>query len=92
VHYTTSDARSGTLAARREPPCLTYIHRLMEMGDNGRPHTDGCSNFAYVHSPIDGKLWAEHWTVNHAGEWVIGAAYVPHPHTDWRAGSQVLTR
>jgi hypothetical protein len=40
-----------------------------------------------------------HWTVNHAGQWIIGAVYVPHPHglyshphMDWRAGSRVLMR
>ena len=64
----------------------------MEMGDNGPSDTDGRGNFAYVRSPIDGRLWAVHWTVSQPGEWIIGAVYVPHPHIDWRAGSRVLTR
>jgi hypothetical protein len=36
-------------------------------------------------------LWAVHWTVNHANEWIIGAVYVPHPELDWPAGSRLFT-
>jgi hypothetical protein len=82
LHYTASDASLiGHLGGetRAAVPFLAYIHRLMEMSDNGPSHTDGRSNFAYVRSPIDGRLWA-------------GAVYVPHPHMDWRASSRVLTR
>jgi hypothetical protein len=72
-------------------PFVAYIYRLMEMGE-GASHTDGRSNFAYVRSPVDRRLWAIHWSVNFANEWTIGAVYVPHPQLDWRADSYVLTR
>jgi hypothetical protein len=54
LHYTTSD---GSLIEhlggepRAAKPFLAYIHRLMEMSDNGSSHTDGRSNFAYMRSP-----------------------------------------
>jgi hypothetical protein len=70
---------------------LAYIYRLMEMGEGGAGHTDWRSNFAYVRSPIDRRLWAVHWTVNYADEWNIGAVYVPHPDLDWRSGSRLFT-
>jgi hypothetical protein len=72
-------------------PFLAYIHAMMQMGDAGAGHTDWRSNFAYVRSPIDLRLWAVHWTVNSAGEWNIGAVYVPHAELDWRSGSRVFT-
>lgn len=72
-------------------PFIAYIYRLMEMGERAS-HTDGRSNFAYVRSPVDWRLWAVHWSVNFANEWTIGAVYVPHPHLDWRSDSYVLTR
>jgi hypothetical protein len=72
-------------------PALVYIHRIMEMSDEGGGHTDWRSNFAYVRSPIDQKLWAVHWTVNYVNEWSIGAVYVPHPDLDWRSGSRLFS-
>lgn len=69
---------------------LAYIHRVMGMGDEGPSHTDWRSNFAYVRSPIDRRLWAVHWTVNYANEWTIGAVYVPHAQLDWRSGSRLF--
>jgi hypothetical protein len=72
-------------------PFLAHIHHVMEMGDAAVGHTDGRSNFAYVRSTVDGRLWAVHWTVNHADEWIIGAVYVPHPELDWPAGSHLFT-
>lgn len=69
---------------------LTYVYRLMEMGETGPSHLDGRSNVAYVRSPIDRKLWAVHWSVNGAHEWTIGAVYVPHPDMDWRSGSRLF--
>lgn len=66
-----------------------HIYGLMEMHE-GPSHTDGRSNFAYMRSPVDQRLWAVHWSVNFANEWTIGAVYVPHPHMDWRSGSYLL--
>jgi hypothetical protein len=72
-------------------PFLAYIHHVMETGDAAVGHADGRSNFAYVRSTVDGRLWAVHWTVNHADEWIIGAVHVPHPELDWPAGSRLFT-
>jgi hypothetical protein len=72
-------------------PFLAYIHAIMEMGDAGVGHTNWRSNFAYVRSPVDQRLWAVHWWVNDANEWCVGAVYVPHPAMDWRLGSRVFT-
>ena len=69
---------------------LSNIHGLMALGENASNHLDGQSNFAYVRSPVDHRLWAVHWSVNSAKEWIIGAVYVPHPHIDWRAGSRLF--
>jgi len=71
-------------------PFLAYIHYLMELGDGGPSHTDWRSNFAYVRSPIDQRLWAIHWTVNYSNEWNIGAVYVPHADLDWPSGSRLF--
>ena len=71
-------------------PFLAYIHHLMELGDGGPSHTDWRSNFAYVRSPVDQRLWAIHWTVNYSNEWNIGAVYVPHADLDWRSGSRLF--
>ena len=71
-------------------PFLAHIHRVMAMGTEGAGHTDWRSNFAYMRSPVDGRLWAVHWTVNYAGEWNIGTVSVPHEHLDWRAGSRLF--
>jgi hypothetical protein len=71
-------------------PYLAYIHRVMALGENGPSHVDWRSNFAYMRSPIDRRLWAVHWNVNNANEWNIGAVYVPHPHMDWRFDSRVF--
>ena len=62
----------------------------MAMGTEGASHTDWRSNFAYMRSPVDRRLWAVHWTVNYAGEWNIGTVSVPHEHLDWRAGSRLF--
>ena len=70
---------------------LACIHHLMELGDNGPSHLDWRSNFAYLRSPVDRRIWAVHWTVNYAGEWNIGAVYVPHPQMDWRSGSRLFS-
>jgi hypothetical protein len=94
LQYTTGD-KSLIKALRGEEhaavPFLAYIHRVMEMGEGAAGHTDWRSNFAYVRSPIDQRLWAVHWTVNYANEWNIGAVYVPHPHLDWRSGSHFFS-
>jgi hypothetical protein len=63
----------------------------MEMGEEGPGHTDWRSNFAYVRSPIDGRLWAVHWSVNYENEWAIGAVYVPHSHLDWHSDSRLFS-
>jgi hypothetical protein len=73
-------------------PFLAYVYRLMEMNGEGPSHTDWQSNFAYVRSPIDQRLWAVHWTVNQSGDWNIGAAYVPHQQLDWRSGSRIFSK
>lgn len=70
---------------------IAYVHRIMELDDEGPSHLDWRSNFTYARSPLDGRLWALHWNLNHANEWNIGAVYVPHPHLDWRAGSRLFT-
>jgi hypothetical protein len=71
-------------------PFLTYIHRVMAMGKKGPSHLDWQSNFAYIRSPVDRRLWAVHWTVNYENEWNIGAVNVPHEHLDWRSGSRLF--
>lgn len=69
---------------------LSAIHRVMARGLRGDNHTDGKSNFAYARSPVDGRVWAIHWTLNEAGEWVVGAVFVPHPDIDWPAGARLF--
>ncbi len=69
---------------------LSAIYRLIAGDDRRDSHTDGQSNFAYARSPVDGRLWAIHWTLDAAGEWVIGAVYVPHPDLDWPAGARLF--
>lgn len=69
---------------------LSAINRLIARGSRGDSHTDGKSNFAYARSPVDGRLWAIHWTLNAPGEWVIGAVFVPHPDIDWPAGARLF--
>jgi hypothetical protein len=66
---------------------LSTIHHLIS---HGTSHVDRQSNFAYARSPVDGRLWAVHWTSNAAGEWVIGAVFVPHPDLDWPAGARLF--
>jgi hypothetical protein len=70
---------------------LAHIHHLMELSDKGPSHLDWRSNFAYMRSPIDHRVWAVHWNVNYANEWNIGAVYVPHPHLDWQSGSRLFS-
>jgi hypothetical protein len=69
---------------------LSTIHRLIARGSRGDSYTNGKSNFAYARSPVDGRLWAIHWTLNEASEWVVGAVYVPHPDLDWPAGARLF--
>jgi hypothetical protein len=91
--YTTGDkSLIKALGGEQEAtvPFLAYIHHLMELGDEGPGHTDWRSNFAYVRSPVDQRLWAIHWNVNYANEWNIGAVYVPHADLDWRSGSRLF--
>ena len=71
-------------------PYLTYIHRVMAMGERGPAHVDGRSNFAFARSPVDRRLWAVHWNTSYVDEWVIGAVNVPHPHLDWRLDSRLF--
>jgi len=63
----------------------------MELGNKGPSHLDWRSNFAYMRSPVDGRMWAVHWTVNYANEWNFGAVYVPHSELDWRSGSRLFS-
>ena len=69
---------------------LCNVYRLMKMGGDGPCHVDWQSNFAYVRSPVDRRLWAVHWSVNYENEWTIGAATVPHPFADWPTGALVF--
>ena len=70
---------------------LPHIHHFLVLGGKGPSHLDGRSNFAYVRSDMDGRLWAVHWNVNSANEWNIGAVFVPHPLLDWRSGSRLFS-
>lgn len=70
---------------------LAHVYQLMEMGENGPSHVDWQSNFAYVRSPIDKKLWAVHWSMNYQNEWTIGAVVVPHRYVGWPSGSRLFT-
>jgi hypothetical protein len=95
LRYTTGDGSLiNAVGGERNAvlPFLAYVHRVMEMGDAGVGHTDWRSNFAYMRSPVDQRLWAVHWTVNYANEWNIGAVQVPHEALDWRAGSRLFAR
>lgn len=82
-----------SLGGERKAPLsfLAHVHQLMEMGENGPSHVDWRSNFAYVRSPIDRKLWAIHWSMNYHHEWTIGAVVVPHRYVDWPSGSRLFT-
>jgi len=91
--YTLGDASllkalGGTEAA--SATTLSAIYRVMALGEAGGSHTDWRSNLAYVRSPVDGRLWAIHWTVGHHGGWSIAAVHVPHSHLDWRSGTRVF--
>jgi len=95
LRYTTGDrSLFKVLGGEQEAvvPFLAYIYRIMEMAEEGPGHIDWRSNFAYVRSPVDQRLWAVHWSVNYANEWTIGAVTVPHPDLDWRAGSRLFSR
>lgn len=70
---------------------VAHVYAVMVLGEAGASHTDWRSNIAYVRSPVDYRLWAVHWSVNHSGEWTIGAVYVPHAALDWAAGTRVLS-
>jgi hypothetical protein len=82
----TLDGQQGGGACR-----LANIYSLMALGEKASNHLDGQSNFAYVRSPVDRRLWAVHWLVNSTGEWIIGSAQVPHPEVGWRVGSRLFT-
>jgi hypothetical protein len=80
-------------AQRESNQCfMAQIFRLMELADSGICHVDGQSNFSYMRSPVDRKLWAVHWSVNALNEWTVGAVFVPHPQLDWRSGSRLFNR
>jgi len=70
---------------------LANIHNLMTLGEKASNHLDGQSNFAYVSSPVDRRLWGVHWLVNSTNDWIIGSVQVPHPAIDWRGGSCLFT-
>jgi hypothetical protein len=94
LRYTVGDASlvKALRATHRDGVFrLAHVYSLMEMGGDSGCHTDWRSNFAYVRSPLDRRLWAVHWSVNHAGEWSIGAVYVPHADLDWVAGSRLFS-
>jgi hypothetical protein len=93
LRYTMGDASLAKAFAGGDKAAvahLAYIHAIMEMGGASGGHTDWRSNFAYVRSPLDHRLWAVHWSVSHAGEWIVGAAYVPHADLDWPTGSRLF--
>jgi hypothetical protein len=92
LRYSADDAALiGTLGGEDKATLpLSSIHRLMEMGESGGSHADWRSNIAYARAPSDGKLWAIHWTVGHGGDWVIGAAQVPHSDLEWASGTRVF--
>jgi hypothetical protein len=94
LSYTASDrwildASGGEEKASMR--CLEHVHYVMDLGEHGPSHRDGRSNFAYVRSMPDRRLWAVHWLMNAANEWVVGAAQVPHPDVDWRLGSRFFS-
>jgi hypothetical protein len=70
---------------------LANIHSLMMLSEKASNHLDGRSNFAYVSSPVDHRLWAVHWFVSSTNEWIIGSVQVPHPDMDWSSGSRLFT-
>jgi hypothetical protein len=70
---------------------LAHIYAMIEADAAGGSHTDWQSNIAFLRSPVDHRLWALHWSVNHAGEWLIGAVKVPHASLDWAAGTRVFS-
>lgn len=71
---------------------LAAIHYVMTLDGKGGNRVDWRSNFAYVRLAGEERLLAVHWFVNQDGEWVIGAAQVPHPAIDWSAGSRLFSR
>ena len=75
---------SGTCA-------LASIYGLMTLGEKASNHLDGRSNFAYVRSPVDRRLWAVHWLASSTNAWTIGCVKVPHPDIDWPSGSRLFT-
>jgi hypothetical protein len=82
----------GALGGEQRAPLsfLGHSYRLMELGENGPSHVDWRSNFAYLRSSIDHRLWAIHWSMNYENEWSIGAVLVPHPDIDWQPGSRLF--
>jgi hypothetical protein len=91
--YTSEDkSLIGELGGEQKAPLsfLGHCYRLMDLAQNGPSHVDWQSNFAYLRSPIDHRLWAIHWSMNYENEWSIGAVLVPHPHIGWRPGSRLF--
>ena len=86
LRYAIGDASLAKMRVVR----LAHVYALMVMGSASAGHTDWRSNFAYVRSPLDHRLWALHWSANHYGEWTIGAVHVPHTDLDWPAGSRLF--
>lgn len=70
---------------------LANVYSLMTLGEKAFNHLDGRSNFAYVRSPVDRRLWAVHWLASSTNAWTIGCVKVPHPDIDWPSGSRLFT-
>lgn len=91
LHYADDVSLIGALGGEQKASLsLGHIYHLMEMGENGPSHVNWQSNFAYVRSPIDQRLWAIHWSVNYHNEWSIGAVLVPHPDIGWSSNSRLF--
>lgn len=69
---------------------LAYVYHLMETGEDGPCHVNWQSNFAYLRSPINRRLWAIHWSMNYEHEWTMGAVLVPHPYVGWPPGARLF--
>jgi hypothetical protein len=71
---------------------LSAVYFLIALGEQGGSRIDWGSNIAYVRAPGENHVRAVRWFVNNDGEWVIGAAHVPHPAIDWPPGSRLFGR
>jgi len=91
LHYAGDVSLISALGGEQKASLsLGHIYRLMEMGENGPSHVDWQSNFAYVRSPVDQRMWAIHWSMNYHNEWSIGAVSVPHPDIGWSPNSRLF--